>query len=169
MKTLHKTEYFDAPPMDVFRTLDNLGVTGAHMTASSMMMMGGKLDLEYLTSFHTGPGTKYRWQGKMMGLRMDFTVEVSKWIEGVTKTWGTVGKSQLIIYDGFQMTLDVHGEGDGASAKLSISYEKPDQFINKVLCFLFADWYCRWCLQKMLNDARARLTGTKIMKPVAVG
>ncbi len=38
--------------------IDDLGVTGMHMTKSSMMM-GSKLNLEYLTENHTGPGSKY--------------------------------------------------------------------------------------------------------------
>jgi hypothetical protein len=154
MKALSKTEIFKAPPDRVFDVMDDLGVSGAHMTNSSMMMMGSKLSLEYLTPFHKGPGTKYRWKGKMMGLRMDFTMEVTKWIEGVEKVWETIGESMLIIYSGFQMTLKVYPESMGAKAELSISYNKPTSFIQKILCFLLADWYCNWCLRKMLNDAR---------------
>jgi len=156
MNTLKRTELFEAPPKVVFDTLDDLGITGAHMTSSSMMM-GSKLNLEYLTPFHKGLGTKYRWHGRMMGLRMHFTVEVSKWVDGVEKIWGTIGKTKLIIYSGFQMMLKVSPEMKGARAELSISYGKPKAFIQKILCFLFADWYCNWCLRKMLHDARKQL------------
>lgn len=154
MKTLSKTVIFKTPPNLVFDVMDDLGVTGSHMTNSSMMMMGSKLNLEYLTPFHKGLGTKYRWRGKMMGLTMDFTVEVTKWIEGAEKVWGTIGESRLIIYSGFQMTLKVFPESTGARAVLSISYEKPTRLVQRILCFLFADWYCKWCLRKMLNDAQ---------------
>lgn len=76
-----------------------------HMTQSSMMMMGSKLDLKFLTDQHAGLGTKYRWAGKMMGFRMDFTVEVTKWIPGEEKTWETIGTPQLIIYSWYRMHL----------------------------------------------------------------
>lgn len=154
MKTLSKAEIFNAPPKKVFDVMDDLGVTGAHMTTSSMMMMGSKLNLAYLTPFHKGSGTKYRWQGKMMGLPIDFTVEVTRWVDGVEKVWGTIGATRLIIYSGFEMALSVAPQGDRTKAELSIGYEKPKGFFQRMLCFLFADWYCKWCLRKMLNDAR---------------
>jgi hypothetical protein len=79
MKTIKRTETYNSPAEKVFSYLDNIGVTGMHMTQSSAMMIGSKLHLEYLTHNRTGPGTKYRWTGMMMGMKMDFTVEVTKW------------------------------------------------------------------------------------------
>src|SRR5438045_9497873 len=91
MKTLEKKETYYAKPESVFSYLDDLGVTGMHMTKSSMPMMGGKLDLEFITTQHTGLGSKYHWTGSVVGMIMDFTVEVTKWIQGKEKVWGTVG------------------------------------------------------------------------------
>jgi hypothetical protein len=157
MKTLTRTEIFDEDPKRVFASIDDLGVTGSHMTGSSAMMMGSKLNLEYLSENKTGPGTKYRWTGKMMGIPMDFTVEVTKWIQGKEKSWETVGPSRLIIYSWYQMTLKLEPDGFATVAHLSITYEKPTGFFNKIISFLFADWYCHWCLRKMLGDARQAL------------
>ena len=81
MKTISRTEKYNAEPGKIFNYPDDLGVTGMHMTKSSVMMMGSKLHLEYLTPNYTGHGTKYRWIGTMMGMKMDFTVEVTKWVE----------------------------------------------------------------------------------------
>lgn len=161
MKTLARTELFNASPMEVFRTLDDLGVTGTHMTNSSAMMMGSKLHLEFLTPHHTGFGSSYRWTGKMMGLQMDFTVKVTKWIESKEKVWETIGKTKLIIYSSYRMFLKVSTTEAGTRAELSISYEKPQGFLNRILSFLFAEWYCRWCLKKMLGDARQALRSDK--------
>ena len=95
MKTLKQNKIYNAPLEQVFKAIDDLGVTGTHMTQSSGMMMGNKLKLEYLTKHHTGLGTKYRWTGKMMGMAMDFTVEVTKWMDGKEKTWETIGENRL--------------------------------------------------------------------------
>jgi len=160
MKTISRIEKYNARPLQVFRCIDDLGVTGSHMTQSSGMMMGSKLHLNYLTKNKTGLGSKYRWTGKMMGLKMDFTVEVTKWIESKEKVWETVGPTKLIIYSWYRMQLIVNGTADGTEAELSITYKKPDGFINKILCFLFADWYCRWCLEKMLGDAKKTVEHT---------
>lgn len=97
MKTITRVEKFSASPKAVFKTIDDLGVTGMHMTKSSMMMMGSKLHLEFLTKHHTGLNSTYRWTGKMLGMKMDFTVEVTKWVEGEEKIWETIGKTKLII------------------------------------------------------------------------
>ena len=160
MKTIERTEVFSATPEQVFKCIDDLGVTGMHMTQSSMMMMGSKLNLEYLTEKHNGPGTKYRWTGKMMGMPMDFTVEVTKWIAYKEKTWETIGDTKLIIYSWYSMHLSILPSFSGCSAELSISYEKPKGFFYKILSFLFADWYCRWCLNHMLGDAKKLLEST---------
>lgn len=157
MKTLTRTTTYPFQPEEVFNCLDNLGVTGMHMTQSSMMMMGSKLDLKFLTEHHTGLGTKYQWTGRMMGFKMDFTVEVTRWVPGEEKTWETIGTPQLIIYSWYRMHLLLTQFPGGTSAELSISYERPQGFFYRLLSFLFANWYCRWCLKNMLDDCKKTL------------
>jgi hypothetical protein len=158
MKSIERIEIYDAAPEDVFKCIDNLGVTGMHMTKSSWMMMGSKLKLEYLTEQHNGLGAKYSWTGKMMGMTMDFTVEVTQWVEGKEKTWETVGEAKMIIYSWFQMHLTTTPMfNKGAKAELSITYKKPKGLLNNILCFLFADWYCHWCIKQMLGGAKKAL------------
>ena len=154
MKTVSRIETFNATPEMIFKIIDDLGVTGMHMTQSSMMMMGSKLHLEFLTNHHTGLGSKYRWTGKMMGINMDFTVEVTKWIDGKEKVWETIGPTKLIIYSWYRMNLVVSSENNGTAATLSISYERPKGVFNKIISFLFANIYCSWCLKQMLSDAK---------------
>lgn len=165
MKSITIIETYNATPVDVFKCIDDLGVTGMHMTQSSMMMMGSKLNLEFLTENHTGFASKYRWTGKMMGMLMDFTVEVTKWISPKEKIWETIGDTKLIIYSWYRMHLLIVPGPGGCKAELSICYEKPKGFFNKILSFLFADWYCKWCLKHMLGDAKKSLESPKnIMK-----
>jgi hypothetical protein len=154
MKTISKRIRLNASPEKVFETLDDLGVTGMHMMQSSAMMMGARLHLQYLTDYHTGLGSKYRWTGKMMGMKMDFTVEVTKWIMGTEKTWETIGEARMIIYSWYRMHLLVESTTNGCEAELSITYEKPKDRIAKIISFLFADWYCNWCLKNMLSDTQ---------------
>jgi len=157
MKTIKRTETFHAEPGKIFGYLDDLGVTGMHMTNSSAMMMGSKLHLEYLTENHTGQGTKYRWTGTMMGMKMDFTVEVTKWIEGVEKVWETIGEAKMIIYSWYRMNLLLTENENKTVAELSITYERPKGWFFKIISFLFADWYCNWCLKNMLADTKRSL------------
>jgi hypothetical protein len=131
------------------------------MTQSSAMMMGGKLDLQFLTDHHTGLGTKYQWTGKMMGFKMDFTVRVTRWIPGEEKIWETIGEPELIIYSWYRMHLMLTETMGSTCARLSISYKKPKGIFHNLLSFLFADWYCKWCLKHMLEDAKKLLMSGK--------
>ena len=85
MKTLQRKIIINAPPTKVFIYMDNTGNTGMHMIKSSAMMMGNKLQLQQLSENKTGANAKFRWFGKMMGFKMDFTVEVTKWIKDKEK------------------------------------------------------------------------------------
>ncbi|MBI1767157.1 MAG: hypothetical protein HYR67_02140 [Bacteroidetes bacterium] len=159
MKTLKRIEIYKSTAEKVFKCLDDLGVTGMHMTKSSMPMMGGKLNLDFLTEHHTGLGSKYRWTGKVVGMIMDFTVEVTKWINGKEKIWGTIGAPKLILYAWFKMQLIVSPSPNGTQAELFISYEKPSGWFYRLLSFFLADWYCVWCLKNMLGDCKKSLEG----------
>ena len=157
MKTIQKTISYKASPEKVFDCIDDLGVTGMHMAESSMPMMGGKMELEFLTPHKTGLHTRYRWTGKALWWKLDFTVEVTKWIRGKEKTWETIGATKIILYSWFQMNLNIEPALDETIAYLSISYKQPVGVLNKILCFLLGDWYCRWCLNNMLSDTEKRL------------
>ena len=164
MKIIKRTEAYHAEPERVFEYLDDLGVTGMHMRKSSAMMMGSKLHLEFLTEHHTGLDSKYRWTGTMMGMKMDFTVEVTKWVKDVEKIWETIGEAKMIIYSWYRMHLSlskVHGK---TIAELSITYKKPKGWIYKIISFLFADLYCKWCLKNMLNDTKESMESASYAK-----
>jgi hypothetical protein len=121
------------------------------------MMMGSKLQLEYLTYNHTGLDSKYRWTGTMIGMEMDFTVKVTKWEEGVEKVWETIGEAKMIIFSWYQMHLQVNPMEDTTLVELSITYEKPKSWFAKIVSFLVAEWYCTWCLKNMLYDTKKKI------------
>lgn len=135
----------------VFAFMDDIRNTGKHMTENSGAMAGRKLKIEWLSDCKTGLGTKYRWTGKVVGMKIDFTVEVSKWIDGKEKVWGTVGDAKMIVIDWFEMDLTMLSENDGRSkAKLGINYTKH----RGLWGFLFGKWYSKWCVKSMLRDTK---------------
>ena len=70
-----------------------------------------------------------------MGMSMDFTVEVIKWMKGKEKTWETIGETKLIISSWYRMHLLVTPKGSNTNAELSISYEKLFGFFDRILYF----------------------------------
>ena len=157
MKTKLKVILIRSTPEKVFAQMDDFSKTGMHMNESSMMMMGSKLNLEQLSINPTGVNAKYRWYGRMMGMTMDFCEIVTKWQPPVLKEWETVGEAQIIIMSWYRMWFEIAPAENGSKAKLSISYLPPKQWYYKILSFLFAGWYCNWCLNNMLNDSKSSL------------
>lgn len=154
-----RTIVINGMPEDVFAFMDDIRNTGRHMTENSGAMAGSKLHLEWITDHKTGSGTKYRWTGKVAGMKMDFTVEVSKWVEGMEKVWGTVGDAKMIVIDWFEMYLVLAPYENGKTqAQLSIDYTRPE---GKFLGFLLAKSYSKWCVKTMVKDTKKHFKKNK--------
>ena len=157
MKTISKNILIHSTPEKVFAQMDDFSKTGMHMSEPSMIMMESKLKLEQLSINSTGVGAKYRWYGKMMGMTMDFSETVTKWQSPKIKEWETVGEAKMIIMSWYRMWFEISAAVNGAIAKISIQYLPPKQWYYKILSFFFANWYCNWCLNNMLNDTKKNL------------
>lgn len=120
-------------------------------------MMGGKMNLQFLSANSKGLHTKYRWTGKALWMKLDFTVLVTDWVRGIRKTWETEGVSKMIIYSWFKMNLAIQPRHQQCAATLSIYYEQPSSVIGRILCVLFGEWYARWCINSMFRDTAKKL------------
>lgn len=157
MKTKSKIILIHANAEQVFARMDNFSKTGMHMTESSMMMMGSKLELEQLSANASGIGASYRWYGKMLGMTIDFTQKVTKWQLNQLKEWETIGEAKMIIMSWYRMWFEITPVENRAQIQLSICYVPPKEWYYRILSFFFATWYCKWCLNNMLNDSRKEL------------
>lgn len=97
MKSLKKEMIIHYPPKEVFAFMDDLSKTGMHMTENSIMMMGSKLMLEQLPGPSRGVCATFHWHGKVMGMQVDITETVTKWIEDQENVWETIGTPKIII------------------------------------------------------------------------
>ena len=157
METKSKSIVIHSTPEKVFRQMDDFSKTGMHMSESSMMMMGSKLNLQQISTNSTGVGAKYRWHGKMMGMTIDFSETVTKWQSPVLKEWEIIGDAKIIIMSWYRMWFEITLSESGTMAKISISYLPSKEWYYKILSFFFAKWYCNWCLNNMLNDTKLNL------------
>lgn len=149
IKHYEKTMVINGTPSEVFAFMDDINNTGMHMMKSNTQMIGSRLNLEWLTSYTTGLGTKYKWTGKVMGMKMNFTVLVIDWENGRLKTWGTVGAAKMIVISWFKMKLIITPyENKGSIVNLKIDYIKS----NKLLGFIAGRVYSKWCVKSMLKD-----------------
>ena len=60
-----------------------------------MPMMGSKLVLD--TPEATGIGATYRYTGRVLGLVIDFSEMVTRYVAGREKVWRTIGAARLSV------------------------------------------------------------------------
>lgn len=86
---------------DVFVFMDDVNNIGMYMIKSSGVMMGSKLKFEWFIENKIGIGLIYYWDGKVMGMKMDFIVNVNEWEKSKCKVWGIIGLVKMIVIDWF--------------------------------------------------------------------
>jgi soluble P-type ATPase len=156
---LSRSLTIDAPAERVFAYVDDIRNLARHMSESrSMPMMGSKLKLEILSPEPTGLGAVYRYSGRMMGLTIDFSETVTKYVPGREKVWRTIGKPELLIIAGYEMRVLVEPVSPISSRlTISIDYVLPRAGIWRTLGWALADTYSRWCLTSMLKGTKLDL------------
>ncbi|MCL5985366.1 MAG: SRPBCC family protein [Actinobacteria bacterium] len=157
MKTITETTEIKASADVVFAYVDDIHNTGWHMMKSSMPLMGSKLNLEILSQNPTGAGATYRCYGKVLGLTIDFTETVIKWIPGKERVWRTIGKPKIIIMKNYEMWFTIEPIGSETRLTFGITYDLPRSLFWKMIGLLLAGWYSRWCLENMCSDAKKAL------------
>jgi Polyketide cyclase / dehydrase and lipid transport len=159
MITVREGVEIRAPAEAVFAHVDDIRNLGWHMTGrSSMAMMGSRLRLEVLSDQSTGLGAVYRYSGTMMGLSIDFSESVTKYLPPREKVWRTIGEPRLLIIASYEMRVAVEPlSRTSARLTISIAYELPRSAFWRIVGLLLARPYSRWCLRRMLQDARRAL------------
>ena len=162
MKTLKQEIEIKSSPEKVFAYADDIHNTGWHMSKSSMPMMGSKLKLEILSKNPTGEGAVYRWSGKVMGLTIDFSEIVTKWVKNKERVWKTIGQPKIIIISNYEMWFFTDPSEKNTKLTFGISYDLPKDIFGFILGFLLADWYSKWCLNNMCQGAKDALENTSV-------
>lgn len=151
IRVVERTEIISENSEDVFAFMDDVANTGMHMTENNSAMMGGKFTVEWLTDYKKGLGSKYRWKGKVVGMKMNFSVVITKWEPGKEKIWETFGEAKMIVISWYQMYLNLTPLADGTTkATLGIRYTKP----KSLLGFFLGKRYSIWCVKSMLKDTK---------------
>ena len=166
MTTVSETVDIQAPAERVFAYIDDIRNLGWHMTEqSSMAMMGSRLTLEILSDQATGLGATYHYSGTMMGLSIDFSESVTMYVPQREKVWRTIGEPRLLIIASYEMRLAVEPLSPAASRlTIVIVYELPRSGFWRIVGFMLARSYSRWCLRRMCRDTRRALEGSAMVR-----
>ena len=98
----------------------------------------------------------------MMGLTIDFSETVTKYVAGREKVWRTIGKPELLIIAGYEMrVLAEPVSPTSARLTISIEYELPRPGIWRALGWALAGAYSRWCLTRMVDGSKFDLEANR--------
>lgn len=166
MITVTETVDIQALAESVFAYVDDIRHVGWHMTErSAMAMMGSRLKLEILSEQATGVGATYRYSGTMMGLSIDFSESVTRYTPNREKIWRTIGEPRLVIISSYEMRLAVEPLSTSSSRlTISIVYELPRSKFWRIVGFMLARAYSRWCLRQMCRGTKRALEGSAMVR-----
>lgn len=142
-----------ATPGVLFDYLDDQASLGSHMEKPSMMMMGGSMRYRFDEDHGRAKGSVIRMEGTVLGIGLSVEETVTERDPPVRKAWETRGIPRLIILGGYRMGFEIHPDADGSRLRVFIEYNAPESVFGKVMSFLFARTYARWCVRRMATDA----------------
>lgn len=148
-----KEAVIPAPQAEVFAYLDDQTRLAAHMEKRSMMMLGGRMTYEFDASKGRAVGSVIRMGGSFLGLSLFVEEVVTERTPPARKTWETRGPQRLLIIGSYVMGFETGPVGERTKARLFIDYRLPSSLMGRWLGLLFARFYARWCVSRMLDDA----------------
>ena len=97
-------------------------------------------------------GSKIRLAGTVCGLRLSVEEIVTERAVPYRKAWKTIGHPRLLIIGHYQMGFALARDSAGSMLRVFINYALPERGWGRWLGIIFANYYARWCTDKMLND-----------------
>lgn len=142
----------DAPVNSVFAHVDDHRRLSSHMSESSWMMGGGRMEIEVDAANFQRVGSHLRLAGRVFGIYLWVEEAVTERTAPHHKVWETTLPPKLLVIGPYRMGFDITAEGRGARLRVFIDYERPSGF-SRWLSYLFGPLYARWCTQQMVRDA----------------
>jgi hypothetical protein len=144
-----------ANPAAVFEFLDDHRRLVSHMTQASWSMGGGKMVLDADSAHGRAVGSWMRLTGRAFGIPVQVEEVITERAPPRRKVWETVGTPRLLIIGTYKLGFELLPDGGGTSARIFIDYELPSGFMSRLVGVAMADMYARWCVNRMIKDARA--------------
>ncbi|AZN98884.1 SRPBCC family protein [Mesorhizobium sp. M9A.F.Ca.ET.002.03.1.2] len=137
----------------VFAYLDDHRHLGAHMSASSWMMLGSKMDYEFDAGEARSVGSKFGFHGKILGIALSAEQAIVIRVPPRLKVWQTIGAPNLWVIGRYRMGFEIVPEVGSYQLRVFIDYDLPETAPARWLGLISADVYARWCTGRMAKDA----------------
>ena len=150
---LSRSATIDIPAEQVFAYVDDVGNLARHMSEQgSMTMMGSRLALEIVTPELMGAGAIYRYADRMMGLTIDFSETVTRYVLGREKMWRTIRQPRLLVINSCEMRVLPQPIADARSRlTITIDCEIARAGLWRLIGRVLADPCAQGCLGGMIE------------------
>lgn len=145
-----------AAPEALFAYLDDQTRLAGHMTKPSAMMGGGRMTYAFDSRRGMAVGSRISMGGSAFGLTMSVEEEVTERDPPHRKVWKTIGTPRLLIVASYTMGFRIEPAGGASRLTVWIDYGLPQGWIGRLLGWLLAGFYARWCVGRMVSDAGSR-------------
>ncbi len=147
--------FVTASPDAVFGYVDDHERLSSHMTRSSWMMGGGRMDVKLDAGRGRRLDSHIQMSGRAFGLELSLEELISEYDPPRHKVWETVGQPRLLIVGEYRMGFDISPQNGGSNLRVFIDYELPQATRGRWPIAKLASWYAAWCTQRMVKDAVA--------------
>lgn len=142
-----------APVERVFAHIDDHARLSSHMSESSWMMGGSRMEIELDDGRGQKIGSRIRLAGRVFGVELSVEEVVTERIPPRRKVWETTGSPKLLVIDHYRMGFELSPHGADSMLRVFIEYALPARAPARWLGRLFGGYYARWCTQRIVEDA----------------
>jgi len=137
----------------LFAGLDDHAQLSSHMSKSSWMMAGGRMDIDVDEGHGQRVGSQIRIAGSVLGINVAVDETVIERDPPRRKVWETTGAPRLLVIGHYRMGFEITPTDDAARLRVFIDYSLPVGFVSRWLGYLVAGYYAKWCTERMVHDA----------------
>jgi len=147
------TGFVRTSPAKLFAHVDDHARLASHMSKSSLMMGGGRMEIEPDEGRGQGVGSRIRVAGPVFGIQLSLEEVVVERTPPRRKVWETTFPPRLLVMGHYRMGFEITPMPDGSQLRVFIDYALPEAAPARWLGYLFAGFYARWCTRRMVRDA----------------
>ena len=149
--------HVSAPASVVFAHLDDHNRLSSHMSRSSWMMAGSRMDVSVDAAKGKAVGSHIQLDGRVLGIALDVDEVVTVHEPPHCKVWETTATPRLLVIGAYRMGYEIMPDGVASDLRVFIDYALPETGLAKWLGRLFGRFYARWCTEMMADDAARQI------------
>lgn len=142
-----------APADRVFAHIDDHSQLSSHMSESSWMMGGGRMQIDLDDGRGQKVGSRIRLAGEVFGIELSVEEVVTERNPPHRKVWETTGSPKLLVVGHYRMGFELSPRSRNSMLRVFIEYELPPGLATRWLGRLFGRSYAKWCTRRMVDDA----------------